>query len=339
VVRYSAFFLQRGYPVNLLEEAATLARNKNREEMLNKQNLTQPENEKKDIFFISTFNPTDDRLVKIVRENWEFLGKSPTTSFMYDRKLVCGYRRPKNLRDRLVRANITHHIRDDEVRHEYMPDKAPNSGITPTTTPEPEGDVNITKSVKQSSITDFFKKSDGPPASVGAVQISTIASTSAPNPQNITRKGTGKEERGFNFCNRKLCRYCPRLNKSGSIYCLNTDSSYRSMKNISCRSSNLIYCVTCQICKKQYVGQTLLRIKDRFAKHFYDVQNNDQTKALGRHFSRRDHNGIKDMEISVVEFIKKPPRSPEASIIRDRVEKRWIHLLRCPAPMGLNIFD
>ena len=146
-------------------------------------------------------------------------------------------------------------------------------------------------------------------------------------------------ERGHSFCNRNLCRDCPKLNKTGSLYCLNTDSTYRCMKNISCRSSNLIYCVTCKICKMQYVGQTMLRIKDRFVAHFHDVMPNDQNKALGRHFSRRDHNGIKDMEISVVEFIKKPPRSPEAAKIRDRVEKRWIHLLRCPAPMGLNIFD
>jgi hypothetical protein len=71
----------------------------------------------------------------------------------------------------------------------------------------------------------------------------------------------------------------------------------------------------------------------------YDVENADKQKAVGLHFSRRDHNGTKDMEISVLEFIKKPPRSPEGAIIRDRVEKKWIHLLRTPAPGGLNIFD
>ena len=111
------------------------------------------------------------------------------------------------------------------------------------------------------------------------------------------------------------------------------------MKNISCRSSNVIYAITCTRCHKQYVGQTLLRVKDRFVKHFYDVEKYDRTKAVGLHFSQKDHNGINDIEISVLEFIKKPPRSPEAAIIRDRVEKRWIHLLRCPAPQGLNIFD
>jgi hypothetical protein len=82
-----------------------------------------------------------------------------------------------------------------------------------------------------------------------------------------------------------------------------------------------------------------LRVKDRFSKHFYDIDKEDRSKALGLHFSQGDHNGIQDVEITVLEFIKKPPRSPEASKIRDRVEKRWIHLLRCPAPQGLNTFD
>jgi hypothetical protein len=45
------------------------------------------------------------------------------------------------------------------------------------------------------------------------------------------------------------------------------------------------------------------------------------------------------MQISALEFIKKAPRSPASSIIRDRVERRWMHLLRTCAPKGLNIED
>ena len=37
------------------------------------------------------------------------------------------------------------------------------------------------------------------------------------------------------------------------------------------------------------------------------------------------------------EFIKKAPRSPQALTIRNRVELRWIHLLRTPIPLGLNL--
>ena len=111
------------------------------------------------------------------------------------------------------------------------------------------------------------------------------------------------------------------------------------MVNISCRSSNLIYCITCKVCDKQYVGQTSLRVKDRFVHHFLDIEKGDPLKSVGRHFSQRDHNGIHSVEISILEFIKKPQKSPAASVIRDRVERRWIHLLRTLAPRGLNMED
>jgi hypothetical protein len=58
---------------------------------------------------------------------------------------------------------------------------------------------------------------------------------------------------------------------------------------------------------------------------------------VSKHFSHSSHNGLKDINISVLEFIKKAPRSPQASVIRNRVDKRWTHLLRSLAPYGLNI--
>ena len=75
------------------------------------------------------------------------------------------------------------------------------------------------------------------------------------------------------------------------------------MKKVSCRSSNLIYCITCTRCDMQYVGQTSLRIKDRFVHHYYSIERPDLTKVVGRHFAARDHNGTFDLQISVLEFI------------------------------------
>jgi hypothetical protein len=118
-----------------------------------------------------------------------------------------------------------------------------------------------------------------------------------------------------------------------------TGASFECMKNMSCRSSNLIYCITCKVCGVQYVGQTLLRVKDRFVHHLSDIFNADATKTVGRHFSQNGHNGHHDVEISVLEFFKKSPRSPAAKIIRDRIKKRWIYLLRTLAPQGLNMED
>ena len=83
----------------------------------------------------------------------------------------------------------------------------------------------------------------------------------------------------------------------------------------------------------------MLRLKDRFVRHFYDISLGDKQKSLGHHFQTQDHQGISDVEIHVLEFIKKTPCSDAAKAIRDRVERRWIHLLRCLAPAGLNIDD
>ena len=90
--------------------------------------------------------------------------------------------------------------------------------------------------------------------------------------------------RGFNFCNRLHCKYCPLLDKSGEIK--NHESEkFLTMKNISCRSSNVIYAITCIRCNKQYVGQTMLHIKDRFIHHFRDIEVNNNDKSVSRHFN------------------------------------------------------
>jgi len=61
--------------------------------------------------------------------------------------------------------------------------------------------------------------------------------------------------------------------------------------------------------------------------------------ATGTHFSAPDHNGTKDLSISVLAFITSTPQSLHALDHRLKVEKEWIHRLRCPAPTGLNILD
>ena len=186
---------------------------------------------------------------------------------------------------------------------------------------------------KQKSITDFFPKqarninlSISPCTSL--TDVSTSKSTTKTRPKNKTK--------GYNYCNTPYCRYCPLLDKSGHIKSAK-DEKFTAMKNISCRSSNLIYCITCTRCHKQYVGQTLLRIKDRFIHHFRDIEINNKDKSVSRHFNSPHHLGTKDMRIHVLEFIRKPPRSPQAANIRNRRETSWMHTLRCLAPSGLNM--
>jgi hypothetical protein len=80
-------------------------------------------------------------------------------------------------------------------------------------------------------------------------------------------------------------------------------------------------------------------LKDRFVHHFYSIEKALESKPVGKHFSTGSHEGIDDVEIFVLEFIKKPPTSQVGGMVRDRVERRWIHLLRSLQPLGMNIDD
>ena len=56
----------------------------------------------------------------LVFKNWDMLERSPTTDFIYQCKLMCGYRRPKNLSQYLIRANIPFKEGDEYARPDYV---------------------------------------------------------------------------------------------------------------------------------------------------------------------------------------------------------------------------
>ena len=132
------------------------------------------------------------------------------------------------------------------------------------------------------------------------------------------------------------------MNTSGKIICKATLVEYECKTNITCNSSNLIYCLTCTKCKLQYVGQTKGTIQKRFQGHFYNIKKADpKGKPLdpkGLHFLKPNH-AVNDVEIGILAFITITPLSKESLKLRLKVEKKWILLMRCPAPTGLNIFD
>ena len=61
--------------------------------------------------------------------------------------------------------------------------------------------------------------------------------------------------------------------------------------HFSCISTNLIYCITCTLRKKVYIGETGRRLGDRFREHLRDVEINDKdaSKPVARHFNLPNH--------------------------------------------------
>ena len=175
-------------------------------------------------------------------------------------------------------------------------------------------------------------------------------------PPAVTDSQTkSKTQKIMHPCTKFNCRYCSHLDKTGNILSSSTGRSYYTREYVSCQSNNLIYCLTCTKCNLQYVGQTKNKLADRFVVHFNHIQpvrapRKKKTKTIqtsnpkfddpiGRHFKSSPHNGLKDVHIHIVQFISAPSNSIPAKLLRDDLERKWIHRLKTLSPLGLNLAD
>lgn len=154
-----------------------------------------------------------------------------------------------------------------------------------------------------------------------------------PTPQN------GAQPRTYNICTTNNCRYCARLDTEGRITSKTTGRSYMTKKNVSCKSSNIIYCIECKSCGHQYVGQTERKLMMRMCEHFGKITHARLHTDMGKHFCTPPHKGLDDVRIYILDVIPCHPQSKAAETLRDRLEFKWIHNLRCIAPLGLNLRD
>ena len=90
----------------------------------------------------------------------------------------------------------------------------------------------------------------------------------------------GKQGKRINKCPKTACIYCDSMDKICHIYSYTTKQSYESKFNICCQSSNLVYCLQCNTCGKQYVGQTKRKLLERLREHFNNIRKNTKTTPL-----------------------------------------------------------
>ena len=127
---------------------------------------------------------------------------------MYRKKVIVGYRRPKNIRDVLIHANIPRQTGDEAV-YPMTPIRALEAArIAKTQAP-----VIPAREKVQKEMTDFFHTRS-------ETDLTSIRenSTIRPIPGLIgasRRMGTAPKQWGFSFCkNTAICRYCPKINKT-----------------------------------------------------------------------------------------------------------------------------
>ena len=102
-------------------------------------------------------------------------------------------------------------------------------------------------------------------------------------------------------CNR--CVYCSYILTGDHVKSSASEYHHEIQHVVDCNSSNVIYLITCQKCRMQYVGETDRKLKDRFSEHQGYVRNKVLSKSTGKHFNLPGHS-LSDMKIRVIEKIQ-----------------------------------
>ena len=127
-------------------------------------------------------------------------------------------------------------------------------------------------------------------------------------------------------CKRPRCQICTYLTETDSFTSTVTGETYKINHKFDCMEKCLIYLLTCNKCRKQYVGQTV----DTFRYRWNNYRSNSRKHAHGiscmqehlyEHFCDSEHSGfLNDVSIT---FIDKT--DPANTLQR---ENYWKHTLK-----------
>ena len=233
----------RGYPNKQIETGIKNATNYDRSIALKRT----PKSDNKRIPFVVTFNPALPNLPSILRKLYPILTTSHRCQEAIPEVPMIAYRRPRNIKDDLVRSKIP------SVRVEH----------------------------------------------------------------------------GFKTCSSNRCKTCPQSSNTTTFTSTVTDKTYNIRHSLSCTSNNIIYLITCTLCRKQYVGQTSTPLRIRVNSHRNTIKHNNDT-PVAKHFNLPNHS-LKNVHIIAIDHVKDDDRHT-----RENKETFWIHTLKTATPTGIN---
>ena len=214
--------LSRDYNGRLVDCAIERAKAIPRERAL--ERVVKEKVKKRRPVFSVEYHPALPSLSKILKKHWRVMSEDPYLAEVYPLPPMVSYRRPKNIKDKLVRAKV-------------------------------------------------------PPA------------TSRPK-----RKIAGMKRCPYD------CLTCPYVQPGRTIKASATTYRHDLEASVDCQTANLIYCLSCDKCQEQYIGETEKTLSQRFAQHRGYVNTKKLDKATGAHFNKPGHN-ISHMKITIIEKV------------------------------------
>ena len=110
-----------------------------------------------------------------------------------------------------------------------------------------------------------------------------------------------------------------------------TSQVFKMKSAAFCKSSNIVYLITCRRCGQQYVGKTGQPLHRRINSHHSDIkQSRTEESPVAEYFNSEGHT-LADMTVVAIDQLYS-----HDSCLRKIRESRWIRTLGTSHPYGIN---
>ena len=142
-----------------------------------------------------------------------------------------------------------------------------------------------------------------------------------------------QNEPGNRPCGAARCKTCPILLATDVFSSHSTGEQFQVKVTASCKSSSVIYLITCKRCGQQYVGETGQPLHCRInINHRFDIAHRRTDESpVAEHFNNGAHS-LADMTVMVIDAVYS-----HDSCLRKIRESRWIRTLKTSIPLGMNL--
>ena len=147
---------------------------------------------------------------------------------------------------------------------------------------------------------------------------------------NVRSASKSDNQPGTFTCKCTQCKTCPFISNTVKISGPNLRTQSQD-PIFTCISLNVIYCITCTLCKKIYIGEAGRKLANRFRRHLQDVEKNDTDafKPVARDFNPPNYSHH-NMTICGLSLHHGNTES------RKNLEQKFIFQLGTPSPHRIN---
>ena len=226
--------LSRDYKTKLIDNAIEKAKGTPRSKALERVEKTKTET-RRPVLSVE-YHPSLPALSSILKRHWRVMIQDPYLKEVFPLPPIVAYRRPANIRDKLIRAKIP------------------------------------------------------------------------PENSRPSRRLPGMRKCKYD------CLTCPYVQTGKTVVAHASRYKHDIESQVDCQTANVIYCLSCEKCKEQYIGETEKTLAVRFRQHRGYVRNKEVEKATGEHFNKPGHT-MANMKITILE--KMNSQDPQLRKIRE----------------------